>query len=151
MTRTELHAFIAQHKLGVLGTISTAGAPQAALVGIAVTPQLEIVFDTLKSSRKYANLKSAPACSFVIGWAGEQSVQYEGHAEELASPELERYQEVYFRAWLDGPARMSWPGITYFVVRPAWIRYSDFDQNPPLIQEFTFGSGDGPRRRNRGG
>jgi len=26
----------------------------------------------------------------------------------------------------------------YFVVRPKWIRYSDFDQNPPLIQEFTF-------------
>ena len=23
-------------------------------------------------------------------------------------------------------------------VRPRWIRYSDYDQNPPLIQEFTF-------------
>jgi hypothetical protein len=30
---------------------------------------------------------------------------------------------------------MSWPGIVYFVVRPAWIRYSDFDQSPPLIRE----------------
>jgi hypothetical protein len=35
---------------------------------------------------------------------------------------------------------MSWPGIVYFVVRPAWIRYSDFDQDPPLIREFSFGS-----------
>jgi len=126
-------------KLGVLGTIGAAGSPQAALVGIAVTPQHEIIFDTVTSSRKYANLVARPACSFVVGWAGEQTVQYEGEAEELGPPELERYQQIYFQAWPDGPARMSWPGIVYFVVRPAWIRYSDFDQNPPLIREFTFG------------
>jgi len=40
---------------------------------------------------------------------------------DLKSPELERYQEIYFKTWTDGPARMSWPGIVYFVVRPAWI------------------------------
>ena len=28
--------------------------------------------------------------------------------------------------------------IVYFVVRPKWVRYSDFDQRPPLIREFTF-------------
>jgi general stress protein 26 len=140
MTQPDVFAFLAQHKLGVLGTIGPAGAPQAALVGIAVTPQLEIVFDTVKSSRKYPNLIARPECSFVIGgWgAGEQTVQYEGVAEELQPPDLARYQEIYFRTWLDGPARMSWPGIVYFVVRPRWIRYSDFDQNPPVICEFTF-------------
>jgi hypothetical protein len=141
MTESDLYAFIAKHKLGVLGTIGHAGAPQSALVGIAVTPQLEIVFDTVKSSRKYPNLIARPACSFVIGgWAaGEQTVQYEGDAEELKAPELERYREIYFQAWPDGPARLSWPGIVHFVVRPAWIRYSDFDQDPPLICEFAFG------------
>jgi len=125
-----------QFKLGVLGTIGPGGMPQSALVGIATTPQLEIVFDTVRSSRKYENLIARPACSFVVGWTGEQTVQYEGVAEELRPPELERYQEIYFQAWPVGPARMSWPGIVYFVVRPAWIRYSDFDQNPPLIQEW---------------
>ncbi len=125
-----------QFKLGVLGTIGPGGMPQSALVGIATTPQLEIVFDTVRSSRKYENLIARPACSFVVGWTGEQTVQYEGVAEELRPPELERYQEIYFQAWPGGPARMSWPGIVYFVVRPAWIRYSDFDQNPPLIQEW---------------
>jgi hypothetical protein len=140
MTEADLHAFIAKHKLGVLGTISHSLNPQAALVGIAITPQLEIVFDTVKSSRKYPNLIARPACSFVIGgWeAVEQTVQYEGEAEELESPELQRYQEIYFKAWPDGPARMTWPGIVYFVVRPRWIRYSDFDQNPPFIRGFTF-------------
>jgi pyridoxine/pyridoxamine 5'-phosphate oxidase len=132
---TDVHAFLARHKLGVLGTIGETGTPQSALVGIAVTPHLEIVFDTVKTSRKYPNLIARPACSFVIGWAGEQTVQYEGVAEELRSPELERYQEIYFKTWPECVTHMSWPGIVYFVVRPAWIRYSDFDQSPPLIRE----------------
>lgn len=138
MTEADLYAFIGQCKLGVLGTIAEGNMPQSALVGIAVTPQLEIVFDTVKSSRKYRNLASHGACSFAIGWSGEQTVQYEGEAEELSGRELERCQKVYFQAWPDGPSRLSWPGIVYFVVRPRWIRYSDFDQNPPLIREFHF-------------
>jgi pyridoxine/pyridoxamine 5'-phosphate oxidase len=139
MTKIDLYNFIAQSKLGVLGTIGPDGAPQSSLVGIAVTEDLEIVFDTVKSSRKYSNLITRPACSFAIGWAGEQTVQFEGEAEELTNTErITKYQKVYFQAYPDGPARMSWPGITYFVVRPRWIRYSGFDQNPPLIQEFRF-------------
>ena len=142
MTEADFYAFIAKNRLGVLGTIGHRGTPQSALMGIAITPQLEIIFDTVKTSRKYPNLIARAACSFVIGgWgAGEQTVQYEGEAEELKPRELERYQEIYFKAWPDGPARMSWPGIVYFFVRPTWIRYSDFDQNPPLIGEFTFRS-----------
>jgi len=138
MTEVDLYRFIARNKLGVLGYTGETSQSKSALVGLAVTKQLEIIFDTVKSSRKYKNLIAQPACSFVIGWAGEQTVQYEGEAEELSGATLERCQKVYFQAWPDGPSRLSWPGIVYFVVRPRWIRYSDFDQNPPLIREFTF-------------
>ncbi len=138
MTEAELHCFIAQSKLGVLSTLAGDGTPQSALVGFAVTPHLEIVFDTVKSSRKYPNLVARPQCSFVFGWTGEQTAQYEGEAMEPHGAELQRCQAVYFRVWPDGPKRLSWPGIVYLLVRPKWIRYSDFDQNPPLIQEFTF-------------
>jgi len=143
MTEADLYVFMARHRLGILATICPNATPQSALMGIAITPQLEIVFDTVKSSRKYPNLIARPACSFVIGgWgAGEQTVQYEGEAQELKSPDLERYQTIYFQVWPDGPERMRWPGIVYFIVRPTWIRYSDFDQNPPLIREFIFRSG----------
>ena len=138
MSKPDLYAFIGQFKLGVLATTSAANAPQSALVGFAITPRLEIIFDTVKSSRKYTNLIVHSACSFVIGWAGEQTLQYEGKAEELYSPDLERFQEIYFKTWPECLTHMTWPGIVYFVVRPTWIRYSDFDQNPPLIREFTF-------------
>jgi len=125
-------------RYGVVSSIAGDGTPQAALVGIAVTPELEIIFDTVSSSRKYRNLMARPGCSFVVGWSGEQTIQYEGISSTPTGAELKRYQEVYFAAWPDGPARMSWPGIAYFVVRPTWIRYSDFDQNPPLIEEIKF-------------
>jgi hypothetical protein len=138
MTDADLYAFMAKERLGVLGTIGHAGAPQSALVGIATTPRFEIVFDTVKSSRKYPNLIARPACSFVIGgWgAKEQTVQYDGVAEELKGPALAP----------DGPARMSWPGIVYFVVRPVWIRYSDFTLNAQLIVEWHAANGELVRR-----
>jgi hypothetical protein len=141
MTESDLCTFIAQSRYGVLGTIGESGAPQSALVGIGITETLEIVFDTVKSSRKYRNLIARPACSFSIGWAGEKTVQYEGVAEELTGGvdgDQKNYFDAYFKAWPDGPARLSWPGIVHFVVRPKWIRYSDFDQRPPLIEEFKF-------------
>jgi hypothetical protein len=137
MDKTSLYSFMRKHRYGVVSCISANDTPQSALVGIATTEELEIIFDTVKSSRKYQNLIVRPSCAFVVGWSGEQTVQFEGVASEPNGSELKRYQELYFAVWPDGPARMSWPGITYFVVRPRWIRYSDFDQSPPIIEEVT--------------
>jgi pyridoxine/pyridoxamine 5'-phosphate oxidase len=127
-----------KHRYGVVSSLSVDGTPQSALVGIATSPDLEIIFDTVQSSRKYPNLIARPACSFVVGWTGEQTVQFEGIAEQPTGSELKRVQEIYFAAWPDGPARQAWPGIAYFVVHPRWIRYSDFDQRPALIEEVIF-------------
>jgi pyridoxine/pyridoxamine 5'-phosphate oxidase len=138
MDSEAIYLFMTTHRYGVVSSVSKSGNPQSALVGIATTPELEIIFDTLKSTRKYPNLIEHPACSFVVGWGGEQTVQFEGIAMEPKGAELERYQQAYFAVWPDGPARMSWPGITHFVVKPRWIRYCDFDQRPPLIEEMTF-------------
>jgi hypothetical protein len=138
MDKAGIHAFMKQFRYGVVSSISGNGTPQSALVGIATTSELEVVFDTVKSSRKYPNLIERPSCSFVVGWDGEQTVQFEGIAVEPTGMELKRYQEAYFAVWPDGPARMKWPGIAYFVVRPLWIRYSDFDQSPPSIEELVF-------------
>ena len=55
MDKQQLLDFIATNRLGVLSTIGPKGEPQSALVGMAVTPEFEIVFDTVKKSRKFAN------------------------------------------------------------------------------------------------
>ncbi|WP_245313036.1 pyridoxamine 5'-phosphate oxidase family protein [Bradyrhizobium macuxiense] len=59
MTRAELLAFLRRHRLAVVSTVYD-GAPQAAVVGIAITDDLEIIFDTLTTSRKYRNLQADP-------------------------------------------------------------------------------------------
>jgi general stress protein 26 len=141
MTKQDLFEFMAQRRLAVLSSTAADGTPQSALVGIAVSPELEIIFDTVKSSRKYSNLTTRPAASFVIGWEGEVTVQFEGVAEEPVGADLERYREIYFETWPDGRERLSWAGIVHFVVRPTWIRYSDFGARPPRIEELS-GAGD---------
>lgn len=138
MDRSGIYSFMSRHRYGVVSSTSAAGTPQSALVGIAVSPAFEIIFDTLRSTRKYPNLIARPACSFVVGWGGEQTVQLEGDAVEPTGAELARIQKIYFATWTGGPTRMAWPGITYFAVHPRWLRYSDFDQSPPLIQEIAF-------------
>jgi pyridoxine/pyridoxamine 5'-phosphate oxidase len=138
MDREGVYSFMAKCRYGVVSSIANDGRPQSALVGIATTRELEIVFDTVNTSRKYRNLIEHPSCSMVVGWDGEQTVQLEGVATEPKGQDLKRYQEKYFAFWPDGVARASWPGIAYFVVRPRWIRYSDYDQSPPLIEEFAF-------------
>ncbi|MDX2151140.1 MAG: pyridoxamine 5'-phosphate oxidase family protein [Bryobacteraceae bacterium] len=138
MTHEELHAFISAHPLAVVASQSREGEPQSALVGIAVTSRLELVFDTLKSSRKYANLKSNPACSFVIGCSGDITIQFEGVAEEITDSTPARFRETYFQQWPGGRTRAKWAEITWFVVRPRWLRYSDYGQDPDYIEEMRF-------------
>ncbi len=65
------------------------------------------------------------------------TVQLDGSTFQPEAADLARYQAVYFTAWPDRRDRLRWPGIAYLVVRPTLIRYSDFDQRPPVISEFT--------------
>ena len=131
--------FLRQHRLAVQASVSATGGPQAAVVGYAVTDQFEIVFDTLDSTRKAANLRRNQRLALVIGGlvAGdERTVQYEGVADEPSGAELERLKSAYYGAYPDGPSRLSWPGLMYVRVRPTWIRYSDYNVNPPEIVEL---------------
>jgi len=138
MNVEEVFQFMNKERLAVLATVDENGRPEAALMGFAVTPDLEIVFDTVKSSRKYPNLKNNPRVAWVIGCTTEVTVQYEGVAEELEGEDLAKYKKTYFAAFLDGPARESWPGITYFVVRPKWVRHCDYDPKKRRIEEKEF-------------
>jgi hypothetical protein len=115
--------------------------PQAAVVGFVVTDEFEIVFDTLATTRKAANLRQNSSCVFVIGGlkeGDERTVQYEGTADEPAGDELERLKNLYFARFPDGRERQHWPGLIYMRIKPLWLRFSDWNQAPPLIVEFEF-------------
>jgi general stress protein 26 len=108
-------------------------------VGFAVSEAFGIIFDSLDSTRKVANLRANPRIALVIGGldAGdERTVQYEGIADEPSGAELERLTDIYYQVYPDGRTRRRWPGLIYIRVQPTWIRYSDYNQDPPHITEF---------------
>jgi uncharacterized pyridoxamine 5'-phosphate oxidase family protein len=136
VTRAELLTFLRQHRIAVQATVTAAGAPQAAVVGYAVSERLEIVFDTLTSTRKYQNLAADPRIALVIGWDDARTVQIEGIVDFPSGDELARIKDCYFVAYPDGRERLDWPGITHARVRPTWARFSDFTLDPPRIVEL---------------
>jgi Pyridoxamine 5'-phosphate oxidase len=128
-----------EQSLAVQASVSAAGGPQAAVVGTVVTDDFEVFFDTVDTNRKVVNLRSNRKIAFVIGGTTdgeERTVQYEGISDEPTGTELRRLKELYFESFPDGRERQTWPGITYIRTRPTWIRYSDFDRDPPEIVEF---------------
>ena len=136
MSRDELLRFLRRHRLAVEASVAPGSAPQAAVVGFAVSDRFEFVFDTLDTTRKVANLRGNPRLALVVGWDEERTAQIEGLADEPRGDDLARLKRIYFQQYPDGPAREAWPGITYVRVKATWIRYSDYNPSPPEIVEF---------------
>jgi len=143
MTKTDLLKFMRTHSLAVQASVSALGGPQSAVIGFVVSDNFHIFFDTLDTTRKAQNLRQNPMISFVIGGLNngdERTVQYEGIADEPKGQELDSLKELYFNRFPDGRERQSWTGLIYIRAKPIWIRYSDFNQDPPEILEFDFGT-----------
>lgn len=139
ITRAALLAFLRSRRYAVQSSIHPRGAPQSAIVGIAVSDDFEIVFDTLGTSRKAQNLRARGDIAFVIGsleGKDERTVQLEGRADEPQDAERARLMELYFAVFPDGRERLQWPGLTYVRVTPQWLRYSDYNVDPPVIAEW---------------
>lgn len=152
MHPAKLLEFLRSHRLAVQASVSPNSGSQAAVVGFAISDHFEIVFDTLETTRKARNLRSNPHIALVIGGltAGdERTVHYEGIADEPTGAELDRLKQIYYSVYNDGANRATWPGLIYIRAKPKWLRYSDYNQNPPEILEF--GAEDLSRREHRSG
>jgi general stress protein 26 len=112
------------------------------LIGVAITDEFEIVFDTVSNSRKHSNLEQDARASITFSGPGEQTLQFEGIARPVSrdDPEDAHWRKVYYAAWPDGIARRNWPKIRYWRISPRWLRYSDFARGP-AIEEIDFEKG----------
>ena len=78
MTKKDFNKFLKQHQLAVISTISPEILPEAAFIGFAMSKDMEINFDTVKTSSKYKSLLKDPSVPLVIDWDKETTVQIEG-------------------------------------------------------------------------
>jgi hypothetical protein len=145
--RTQLADFIREARLAVLGSTGADGQPQAALVNIAVMPDLTLVFETTCGTRKAANIERDARVALAIGWSGPQTIQYEGLAALAEGRRLETARETFLAAFPRKSPDEHWPGNNYYVVTPCWLRFSSY-YRPRFIEEYRWG--DAPRPRARG-
>jgi general stress protein 26 len=137
MTKAFIYEVIRRHQLAVLATGTQEHGPEAAVVGFAVTEQLEIIFDTINTSRKYRNMIDDARVALVIGWDEETTIQYEGTAVLLSGEGADLYKEIYYSVFPDGRQRAATsPNLVHFKVIPHWVRYSNFNE-PVMIEEMS--------------
>ncbi|WP_246762926.1 pyridoxamine 5'-phosphate oxidase family protein [Rhizobium sp. NZLR1] len=136
-TKRMILEFLRKHTLAVIATCHRNGTPEAATVDFSVRDNLEIVFDTFKDTRKFNNLAERPGVAFVVGWNDNITVQYEGEATSVRAADIEQYQEAHLNSV---PAEREFieRGAVMFKATPRWIRYSDFNKEPPELIEIQF-------------
>ena len=133
--KPEILAYMRRHRLAVVATVGADGAAHSALVGVAITDALDVIFDTLSTTRKHANLQHDPRIAVTFSGPGEQTLQYEGVAFPVSVVGVadEPYREIYYASWPDGRERVQWPHLFYWRISPRWARYSDYESGPMIV------------------
>lgn len=135
--KMKLYDFMSGERFCVVSTVSSDGRPEASLVGFAVTPDLELIFETTDATRKCPNLRRDPHIAVVIGWKDQRTLQLEGIADEPTGSELETLKATFFSAWPQLHGHEGWPGLTFFRIKPQWIRFSSY-YRPRSVEEVSF-------------
>lgn len=121
------YEFLSRGNAAVISTVSECGRPEAALINYGVTHDLSLIFETLATSRKSANLMRNPYTALVIGFDDTRGTcQYEGIVDRPEEDVLPELLEDYFSAHPNGLAHRGWPGLIYLRVTPTWIRISNY-------------------------
>lgn len=141
LTKQTLYDFIRARSQAVIATSGEEGIPEAALVDIAATPELEIIFETTSATRKFVNLAGNPKVALVIGWGGNETLQYDGICDRPEGRLLEQIKGHYLSVFPEKASHQHWPDNYYFRVKPAWMRFSDY-YPPRKIREYHFPIGE---------
>jgi hypothetical protein len=122
--------------LAVISTAGPDGAPESALVNIGVAENLDLIFETIETTRKCLNLRRGPRASIVV-WEDNETLQYSGIADEPDEFALEPLLRIYFDARSEARGHRGWPGLTYFRIRPKWLRLSAYYGTSWKVDELT--------------
>lgn len=130
--------FLKKHTLTVISTIDVEGEkPESAVIAFTEKENLEIIFGTSNTTRKYKNIQKNPHASFVIGWDGAVgTLQYEGIARELSTEESKAYSVAHIAKNPGSEKYVNLQDQRYFLVKPTWIRLVDNIENN--VHEINF-------------
>lgn len=129
--------FVGKKSLCVLATADVTGRPEAAVMAYAAKGISVFYFFTEPETRKYQNLLANKRASVVIGgWENDPTVQLDGLVKELEGHEAEEAREFTLSAHPEWQDYYSSNTGKWFYFKPLWLRYSNFNQNPPVKHEM---------------
>ena len=128
-TRKEVYDFLQdisrQH--GVLGYLDADGNPDSAFIGFSATPELDILFGTSDTSRKFSRILQNNLVSFNVTDRDKRyTVQLKGIVKEIPKSELEPYEEDHYAKLGEYSRKFKdMPDKHFFLITPTWLRFSD--------------------------
>lgn len=125
MDGTQLIEYVRSQRDGVVSTVGTDGAPQAAFLSITATDRGELVFDARPDSRKVANIRRDPRVAVVVGGRDGTTLQCQGVADLPRGDELARCAAAYVRTFPEFAQSLG-DGVVVIRVRLDWARYGDY-------------------------
>jgi hypothetical protein len=138
LTRKRACDFLKGCPFGAIATVGPNLTPEAALVNIAVTEDLELIFQTLQTTRKCLNLRRDPHVA-IVTWKENETLQVEGIADEPDEFAREPLLDAYFAARPDARAHVGWPDLVYVRVKPRWLRLSYYFGTSWRVEELKLG------------
>jgi hypothetical protein len=135
MAPADLRAFLRAQQWAIEATVTVLGVPQAAVIDVAITDSLELIFDTLTTPRKHTTSSTTHGLHLLL--VRVTHVRRRLRAWQIAQMALTWSGfENYLAQFADGRERTKLPTIANWRVRPTWIRFSDFNADPPVIIEW---------------
>jgi nitroimidazol reductase NimA-like FMN-containing flavoprotein (pyridoxamine 5'-phosphate oxidase superfamily) len=142
-TKERIAGYLKDHSVLTLATVTPDCRPLAHTVSY-VSEGATVFFATLKTTRKYHNIRRNPAVAYTVDedypeWIKIRGIQMEGNAEILAEPgEIARVRELYVKKF---PAAADFPedlDMAYIGIRPVACFFLDFSKGFSHRDEVKF-------------
>ncbi|MBI2641749.1 pyridoxamine 5'-phosphate oxidase family protein [Candidatus Roizmanbacteria bacterium] len=131
--------FLEKNRVGVLATLLLDGTPHGAALhySFKIDP-LELYFSVDKMSRKCKGLieRKEGKASIVIGFSEEDwlTLQVEGTIRIVDNPNtIKEIKKVHYVRHPNSLKFENDPNTVFLLFRPTWLRYTDFNTEPPKI------------------
>ncbi|MCA9309215.1 pyridoxamine 5'-phosphate oxidase family protein [Candidatus Saccharibacteria bacterium] len=138
MNLDSVKQFLEDFEECVIATVNERAKPEAATVGLSCDDNFTFLIGTNKDTRKAANISQNNSVALVVGFSGPKTVQIEGVAEKVTRDTHQERIELHLDTVSGARSFDGEPGQTYYMIKPTWLRFTDYTQEDPIFETEDF-------------
>ncbi len=139
-TQSEAYEFFqdTERAHGVLSYLDINAQPDSAFISFSATKDLNIIFGTSDTSRKFTAIKARPNVAFnVTDKESRYTVQLKGKVRELSLEELAPFEaDHYAKLGVASRKFKTMPDQHFFIIEPTYLKFTDCSGNPWVITQL---------------